>query len=43
MFIEVGVSCRMSYSVDSYSYESFSGLITSVREEKVIFSDIVYL
>ena len=28
----VGVSCRISYSVVSFSYVSFSGLITSVGE-----------
>ena len=36
MFIGVGVSYHISYSV-SYLYVSFSGLITSVGEERAIF------
>ena len=32
MFNRVGISCRISYSLDSYLYVSFSGLITSVGE-----------
>ena len=43
MLIRVGVSCRISYSVVSYSYVSFSALIPSVGEERAIFSAIVYL
>ena len=43
MFIGVGVSCRISYSVVSYLDVSFSGLITSVGEERADFSAIVYL
>ena len=35
MFIRVGLLCRISYSV--VSYLSFSGLITSVWEERAIF------
>ena len=42
MFIGVGVSCCISCSVVSYSYVSFSGLITSVGEERANFSVIVY-
>ena len=34
MFIVVGVLCRISYSVINYSHISFSGLITSVGEER---------
>ena len=37
MLIGVGVSCRISYYIVSYWYVSFSGLITSVREEMAIF------
>ena len=36
MFIAVGVLCRISYSVVSYSYVSCSGSTTSVGEEKRI-------
>ena len=36
MFIGVGVSCHISFSV-SYLYVSFRGLITSVGEERAIF------
>ena len=43
MFIGVGVSCRISYSVASHSYVSFSRLITSVGEEKANFSAIVIM
>ena len=42
MLIGVGVACRFSYSVVSYIYVRFSGLITSVREERANFSAIVY-
>ena len=38
-----GVSCRISYSIVSYLYVSFSGLITSIWEERASFSAIVYL
>ena len=41
MLIGVGVSCCISYSIVSYLYVSFSGLITSVREERAIFSAII--
>ena len=37
MLIGICVSCRISYSIVSYLYVSFSGLITSVGEEKAIF------
>ena len=37
MLIGVDVSCRISYSFVSYLYASFSGLITSVGEERAIF------
>ena len=37
MFIGVGDSCHISYSVDSYSYVSLSGLITSAGEETYFF------
>ena len=43
MFIGVGVPCRISYSVVSYLYVSFSCLITSVGEERANFSANVYL
>ena len=43
MLIGVGVSCRISYSIVSYLYVSFSGLITSVGEERANFSALVYL
>ena len=43
MFIEVGVSCHISYSVVSYSYVSFSGLITLVGEESANLYAFVYL
>ena len=36
MFIGVGISCHISFSV-SYLYVSFGGLITSVGEERAIF------
>ena len=37
------VLCRILNYFVSYSYVSFSGLITSVGEEKANFSAIVYL
>ena len=43
MLIGVGVLGRFSYSIVSYLYVSFSGLITSVEEERANFSTIVYL
>ena len=43
MMIGVGVSSRISYYIVSYSYVSFSGLISSVGEERANFSAIVYL
>ena len=43
MLIGVGVSCHISYSIDSYSYESCSGSINSVGEGRANFSAIVYL
>ena len=43
MFIGVGVSCRILYSIVSYLYVSCSGLITSVGEERTNLSAIVYL
>ena len=43
MLFGVGVSCRISYSIDSYLYESFNGFITSVGEERANSSAIVYL
>ena len=43
MLIGVGVSCRISYSFDSYLYVRFSGLITSVGEERANCSAIVNL
>ena len=41
MFIGVGVSCRISYSLVSYSYVSGSGLAASVGEERAGFSAFV--
>ena len=38
----LGVSCRVWCSVVSYSYVSFSGLITSVKEERTNYSAIFY-
>ena len=43
MFIGVGVSCRISHSVVGYLYLSFSGLFTSVGEERANFSAIDFL
>ena len=43
MFIIVGISCPISYSIVSYLYVSFSGFITSISEERAYFSAIVYL
>ena len=42
MLIVVGDLCRLLYSVVSYLYVSFSGLITSVGEERAYCSAIVY-
>ena len=42
MLIGVGVLCRRSYSVVNLSYVSFSGLITSVGEERADVSAIDY-
>ena len=42
MFIG-GVSCCSLYSIVSYLYVSFSRMITSVGEERAIFSAIIYL
>ena len=39
----IGVLCRISYSIVSYLYASFSGMITSVWEEIANFSAIGYL
>ena len=43
MLFGVGVSCRILYSIVSHLYVSCSGLITSVGEERVNLSAIVYL
>ena len=43
MLIGVGISRRISYSVVSCLYVSFSCLITSVGEERANFSAIGYL
>ena len=43
MFIEVGSSCRIQFSVVSYLYVSFSRLSTSAWEERAYFSAIDYL
>ena len=45
VLIEVGVSFRSngSYSIVCYLYISFSGLITSVEEERANMFAIVYL
>ena len=43
MLFGVGVSCRILYSIVSYSYVSCSGSITSVREERANLSAIDYL
>ena len=43
MVFEVGVSCRILYSSDSYLYVSCRGSITSVGEERASLSAIVYL
>ena len=43
MLIGVGVSCRIAYSIVSYLYVSFGGLIASVGEKRANVSDIVYL
>ena len=45
MFFGVGVSCCILYSIISYlrAYVSCSGSITSVGEERVKLSAIVYL
>ena len=42
VLIGVGVSCHISYSDVSYLYVSFSGLITSVGEERANCSAINY-
>ena len=42
MLIGVGVPCRISYSIVSYLYVSFSALNISVEEETAYFSAIVY-
>ena len=41
--IRESVSCRVPFSVVSYTYVSFSGRIISVGEERVNFSAIDYL
>ena len=43
MLFEVGVSCRVLYSILSYLYVSCNELITSVGEEGANVSAIVYL
>ena len=43
MFFGVGVSCHILYSFVGYLYESGSGLITSVGEERTNVSAIVFL
>ena len=43
MLIGVAISCHISYSIVIYLYVSCSGSITSVGEERAIFSAIVYL
>ena len=43
LLIGVGISCRILYSIVSYLFVSFIGLITSVGEERANFSAIVYL
>ena len=42
MLIGVGVLCRISYSAVGHLYVSFSALITSVGEERAVFSAIDY-
>ena len=42
LFLLSGVSCRISYSVVSYLYVRFSGLITSVGKERANCSAIDY-
>ena len=37
MLIGVGALCHILYCIVSYLYVSFSGLITSIGDEKVIF------
>ena len=41
MLFRVGVSCRILYSIVSYLYESCSGSITSVGEERANSSAII--
>ena len=41
--IGVGVMFRISFSVVNYSYVSFSGLMTSVGEERADFSAIDFI
>ena len=43
MLIGIGVLCRISYSVVSHLHVNCSGSISSVGEEIVNFSAIVYL
>ena len=43
MVFGVGLSCRILYSIDSYLYLSCSGSVTSVGEERSIYSASVYL
>ena len=40
MLFEVGVSCRILYSLVSYLYVSCSGSVTSVGKERANLSDI---
>ena len=43
MLIGVGVLCRISYSIVCYLYESCSGSISSLEEERANFYTIVSL
>ena len=43
MLFGVGVSCRILYFIVSYLYESCSGSITSVGEERANLFVFVYL
>ena len=42
MFIVEGVSCRISNSVVSYLYVTYSGLMMSIEEERADLSAIGY-
>ena len=43
MLIRVGISCCILYSIVSYLFYALVDQITSVGEERAIFSVIVYL